>query len=267
MTTDIWNGNGNWSSTPGDWSLDTAPTASDDVVIASGTDTLSTAGVANVIAVSSNATFNFGSGGSLTAAGISNNGQINFITNGGDGGEAISISGTFTNYWNTNFVLGNSSLSAATTMTVGQLANSGAISLWGNENVAAAKQVTLDVKSAAPSELTGSIYLHGDADLEFASGAITAIANGVEFQIDGQQSRVSIGAGDDGFRADDPVDEPRNLRSRRQLEHGPRRGVDQHDGRPIQWWGARRRRLWRGRRERDDHRRDADQYGKRGHRQ
>ena len=195
MTTDVWNGNGNWSSTPTDWSLANAPTASDDVVIASGTDTLSTAGVANVIAVNSNATFNLGPGGSLTAAGISNNGQMNFVTNGADGGETISISGTFTNYWNTGFVLGNSSLSAATTMTVGQLANSGTITLWGNETLGTTKQITLDVKSAAPTELTGSIYLHGDADLEFASGAITAIANNVEFQIDGQQSRASIGAG------------------------------------------------------------------------
>ncbi len=195
MTTDVWNGDGNWSSTPTDWSLANAPTASDDVVIASGTDTLSTAGVANVIAVNSNATFNLGPGGSLTAAGISNNGQMNFVTNGGDGGETISISGTFTNYWNTGFVLGNSSLSAATTMTVGQLANSGTITLWGNETLGTTKQITLDVKSAAPTELTGSIYLHGDADLEFASGAITAIANNVEFQIDGQQSRASIGAG------------------------------------------------------------------------
>jgi hypothetical protein len=37
--------------------------------------------------------------------------------------------------------------------------------------------------------------IRGDADLEFASGAITAIASGGELTLEGSGARVSIGAG------------------------------------------------------------------------
>jgi hypothetical protein len=198
MTTDIWNNNGNWFSNANLWSLDdTPPTSSEDALIASGGVTLTGAGVADVIVVNAYSGLNVASGGTLTAAGLvsNGNGQINVATGNNDGGESVTISGMFANEVNASFILGNSNLSASTTVTVGQLANSGVITLWGNENLGTTNQATFDVKSAAPSELTGSLYLHGDADVEFASGAITAIASGVEFQIDGRQSRISIGAG------------------------------------------------------------------------
>ena len=222
MTTDIWNGNGDWNSNLGDWSLSVAPGAANDALIESGTNTLSTTGVAAVITVNSNAVFDVTSAATLTAKGLTNFGQVNIATNSGDGGEKITISGEFADY--AGFVLGNPTLSKSTTMTVGSLAvtqsgSNGVITLWGDEVLHTTDQTTLDVKSAAPTVLRGSIYLHGDSDLEFASGGITTINGGVELQIDGQQSRPFDRRRNNQLRASGFGVQRRRLGSRRKLGH------------------------------------------------
>jgi hypothetical protein len=46
MTTDSWNGNGDWNLDPTSWSLGAPPTSSEGAEIQSGTAAISTSGVA-----------------------------------------------------------------------------------------------------------------------------------------------------------------------------------------------------------------------------
>ena len=199
MATNIWNGSGNWSSNLGDWSLGAAPTAANDVLIQTGTVTLNTNGVAGTIVIGGalSPTLFIAGAGSLTAANLTNYGNFSVATNFGDGGSAVNISsGTFANYGAATF--GNSGLSVSVAVTVGHYGSygaNGALSLVGNATLGTTNQMTLNVLSAAPTVLTGKTYLQGDSLLEFASGGVTTISSGAGLQIDGQQARVSIGAG------------------------------------------------------------------------
>lgn len=105
----------------------------------------------------------------------------------------MTIGGTLTNTG--SVVIGNSSLSASSTLTVSGLTNLGTINLWGNESSQTTEQATFDDKGAAPTTWTGKVYIHGDLLFEFASGGISSIAAGAEIQIDGKLARYSIGAG------------------------------------------------------------------------
>jgi hypothetical protein len=199
MTSDIWNGNGDWFATPTDWSTGAAPGASDDVLIYLGTDTLTGVGVAANIVIDNTAQQTLsvsGASASLTAANLTAYGNFRLDTNGGDGGSTVNITGTFANY--SNAVIGNSGLSASVTMTVGHYGSyfsTGSLNLWGNQTLGTTKQATLVVNSAAPTVLLGNTYIHGDSLIEYQSGGITTIGANSELQIDGQQSRISIGAG------------------------------------------------------------------------
>lgn len=46
MSSDVWNGSGDWNSNASDWSLGAPPTASENALIETGTDSLTAAGVA-----------------------------------------------------------------------------------------------------------------------------------------------------------------------------------------------------------------------------
>ncbi len=105
----------------------------------------------------------------------------------GDGGSSLTIGGTLTN--DGGFDVGNPGITAATLVTATGLANTGQINLQGNTDV----QSTLNIKAAAPAIFnTGSYYLSGDALLEFAGGAITAIASNSTLSLDGSKSRVAL---------------------------------------------------------------------------
>ena len=136
----------------------------------------------------------------LTTTGEFNDqGTVDIDTGGGGGAivtigsspayAALVVAGAFT--------IGNSSLTASTSVTAGSLTGAGTVTLWGNENIGTTAQATLDIAGDAPTTLTTSIYLHGDALLEFGGGGISTVAAGVEFQLDGLQSRASIGASGD----------------------------------------------------------------------
>ena len=84
--------------------------------------------------------------------------------------------------------IGNSSLSKAATVTAAGLANTGTINLAGGT----AARATLDSTTAAPATWTGSIFLSGDALLEFASGKITAIGSGGEISRSGPSTLVAV---------------------------------------------------------------------------
>ena len=133
-------------------------------------------------------------GSSVTTAGaLTNRGTLDLDVYNGDGASSLTIGGALINSGTAK--IGNSYLSTSSTVQAAGLTNSGSITLWGDETLNTTDQATLDITSAAPSTLTGDVYLHGDSLLEFASGGITTIGYGAELQLDGQQSRVSIGSG------------------------------------------------------------------------
>ena len=97
----------------------------------------------------------------------------------GNGGTSVTLSGTLTN--SGTLTIGNSQLNVApSTLTVGGLDNTGAITLQGGTELA-----TLDVLSAAPSTLTGDVTVGSNSLLEYASGSITAIASGATLDVAG----------------------------------------------------------------------------------
>jgi hypothetical protein len=143
-----------------------------------------------------------GAGGAAlaTTVGLNNTGTLE-VDNDGGGGSTLTIGGTLDNYGSTT--VGFAGLSAPTTLTASALVNTGSIHLWGDSNLGTTDQATLDITGAAPSTLTGSFDLHGDADLNFGSGAITSIAAGAYLLYDGAQSRVSVGGGAGNSAFDD----------------------------------------------------------------
>ena len=119
-------------------------------------------------------------------------GSLNLDTqsNYGDtpaGGSSIKIGGALVNdgYVDIgNGFFGALLLTSTTTITAGSLQNNGTINLSGNNSTTGStKQADLIVTSAAPSQLTGTINLNGEALLEFASGSFSSIAAGAVLNI------------------------------------------------------------------------------------
>jgi von Willebrand factor type D domain len=98
-----------------------------------------------------------------------------------------TIVGTLTN--SGNIYIGNAGLTAPTTLSVGGLVNTGAITLNGNSQGAPTNTATLDVASAAgfgtTGVLTGNVSMNGAANLEFESGSIRTIAAGAQLTLFG----------------------------------------------------------------------------------
>jgi hypothetical protein len=145
-------------------------------------------------------TANFGSfvigDGSVRIAGsLANNGQLLIDSSQvqfGRGGSNVTIGRTLTNDSILN--IGNTGIFLPTSVTVGALINHTTINLSG----APAVQATLAVKAAAPTTLTGSYFLTGDALLQYGSGAIRAIGEDAVLSLDGALSRVAIAGGGGG---------------------------------------------------------------------
>ncbi|MGH8317796.1 MAG: PEP-CTERM sorting domain-containing protein [Steroidobacteraceae bacterium] len=143
--------------------------------------------VANGVSVATNAGTNF------------TNSNVMQIDASGQGGSTVSIGGSLTNASATStaeLLIGNASLTKSTTVTAnGSLLNSGLIEITG----ASAVQSTLAVSGAAPTTLTGSYELSGDALLEFGSGGITTIAglpggSGASLTLNGPNARIGFTA-------------------------------------------------------------------------
>ena len=85
--------------------------------------------------------FNLMNGASITPGGwnnLTNAGSWNFDTDYGSGGTTLTLAGTLSNSGQLQIGANNNSLSANDTLTVAALANTGAITLWGNANGTAA---------------------------------------------------------------------------------------------------------------------------------
>jgi hypothetical protein len=185
-----WNNNsGNWTGNPTDWSTGSAPGTTDIAEIQTGSNDLTTTVTVASVVIDSGATLTAGSGAVLTTTnGINNAGT--FVTSSQS---TVNIGGLLTN--SGSAAIGSSSLAAATTVTAAGLMNTGTVNLQGNAASGTSNQATLDITAAAPTDATGTMNVSGDADLEFASGGITAIALGAQLELDGALARVSIGSG------------------------------------------------------------------------
>ncbi|HKM62973.1 MAG TPA: hypothetical protein VJY39_10835 [Acidisphaera sp.] len=191
MATDFWNGSGNWTGNPGDWSTGTAAASGDVAVIESGNDNLTTSASVKSVEIARNATLSFGDGATLTTTGgVNDDGTFNVTGNG----DHVSIGGTLSNANVTN--IGYTALNASTTVTADGLSNSSGsfLTLQRNASSGTTDQATLAISGSTPETVTGSIRVLGDADLELSNG-ITAIGYGGFLQVDGTEARASIGAG------------------------------------------------------------------------
>ena len=154
-----------------------------------GNTGLTTATTVNAAALSNHGTVLLYSGTAAAALNVTgafgNSGTV-YVDISGSGGSSLTIGGTLTN--NGTFYIGNTSLAQATTVTAAALANTGTINM--NEGTAAAG--TLDITGAAPTTLSGTYNLSGDALLEFASGGVTAIGSGATVTLNGPKAVVAL---------------------------------------------------------------------------
>jgi hypothetical protein len=111
----------------------------------------------------------------------------------GNGGSAVTFGGVLTNTG--AFAIGNSGLSAPTKVTAAALVNTGSLSVQGNTQNGTMNKASLIVSGAAPTTLTGSVQVSGDATLQFGSGAITAIDTGASLELDGAGAQILTDGG------------------------------------------------------------------------
>ncbi len=135
-----------------------------------------------------------------TDAGVDlyNSGVIAIDLLPGQGGSTLTIGGTV---FNGGLVaIGNTDLSAATTLSAAAIDNSfGSLLIVGGTDYQA--KVSLDSAAglcAVAGELDGDVALSGDALLEFATGSIDTIESYGSLWLDGAQARINAAdAGDD----------------------------------------------------------------------
>ena len=118
---------------------------------------------------------------------------------GGDGGTKVTFGGTFTNMGSAtigNTDLGGNGSGGSTTVTASGFVNTrtATLVLQGNTANATTHQATLDITGASSADVSGTLRVLGDADLELTTG-ITSVDTTGFLQIDGDEARISLGAG------------------------------------------------------------------------
>ncbi len=190
--TDYWNTfTGDWNLDYHNWSFNHPPTLSEPAEINSGTVTISTTGAAYSLRIDRHATLTNAAGTSLSIAA----GFLNYGTWNVGSGVTATIGETLTNSSYGGLNIGNASLSASTTVEAGALANTGALIAQGNAVSGTTNKASLIVSGAAPSSLTGSVRIGGDAALQFGTGQITTIASGTSLELDGSGAQVLTDGG------------------------------------------------------------------------
>ncbi|HEV2097340.1 MAG TPA: hypothetical protein VGR45_00270, partial [Stellaceae bacterium] len=119
---------------------------------------------------------------------FSNGGLVTVDNVGNSGGSLLTIGGALTN--TNRITIGNTALSAPTSVAVASVSNPGEIDLTGAPSV----QATLTSAGAAPATLIGRNILTNDALLQYKSGAITAIGSGAILDLTGAGARVALAA-------------------------------------------------------------------------
>ncbi len=126
-----------------------------------------------------------GSGTLTTTGSFVNSGSFYVEDQTSSGSSVVSIGGTLSN---TGYLqIGNTTL-ASPTVTVGALANTGSIYLYGGSST---NQAVLDITAGAPAVWTGVLQLSGDALVEFQGGSIGSIANGATISLIGATAFVA----------------------------------------------------------------------------
>jgi hypothetical protein len=167
--------------------------------------TLAITGTASYVAISGNVgtnsaldtlAANYGNLELSAGASITTNPGVDFDNTGsirldfGTGGSSLTIGGELTNTGNID--IGNSGITSSVVVTAQGLNNDAAIAIAGNTTAGTTDQALLNILAAAPTILTGSYNLTGDALLQFASGAITTIGTGSVFSLSGSAAQVAI---------------------------------------------------------------------------
>ena len=123
-----------------------------------------------------------------TTVGLNNTGTLEADYGSGSGGTSLTIGGTLTS--NATIKIGNTTLSAQTIVKATGLSNTGEIDLTG----AATTEASLLIGGAAPATMTGINKLTNDAQLQYGSGAITAIGTSASLVLSGALARVTLAA-------------------------------------------------------------------------
>ena len=87
--------------------------------------------------------------------------------------------------------IGNTSLSASTTVSATGLSSVDTIDIYGSLSTDAANQASLDISGAAVAAVTGVWTLAGDAMLQFGSGSVTTIDENSSLTMDGAEAQIS----------------------------------------------------------------------------
>jgi hypothetical protein len=192
MATDTWlGGTANWD-TPSDWRAGLPDASSDVWILFDGSPEVTASfGTVNSIENQCAVTFIDAGASSVTSSVETNFGSsLDLDASRGDGGSSLTIGGRLTNAG--LLEIGNSMLSAASTVQAGRLVNAGGtIDLTGSPTA----EATLDVASAASFGAAGGLYgnvnLSGDALIEFKSGQITTIGTNSELSLIGSEAFVA----------------------------------------------------------------------------
>ncbi len=171
--------------------------------------TLAISGTASHVAISGNTgtssaldtlAANYGDLELSTGASITTNAEVDFDNTGSIhldfnlGGSSLTIGGVLTNSGDID--IGNSGITSTVVLTAQGLNNLVAqnadIAIAGNTTAGTTAQALLNILGAAPTILTGSYNLTGDALLQFASGAIATIGANSTLEITGTQPQVAI---------------------------------------------------------------------------
>lgn len=203
MANDTWKGGSDNFTTAADWSTGAPPAATDVADIESGNPQItSNVGTVGSI-VLKNASLSVEDGTLSVAAGVNNLAATLDIDNNGPsftgttfataaGGSSVSVAGTLSNTG--TVTVGNSSLSASTTVNIGAISSSGSLNVTGAFSSTA--QATVAVAGAAglgtAGTITGSVEISYNADLQFGSGGITRIASSGLLELEGSQATVGL---------------------------------------------------------------------------
>jgi hypothetical protein len=184
LAPDNWNTeSGNWS-VAGNWTAG-VPSSSSAVTIGNNsfgnvTEDLASASAGSLSILSGN-TLSINSGNTLNVSGTTSTSYGSYLNIGasGNGGGTLANAGSFTNSGGLD--VGNATNIAASNLTIaGTFASTGYLQVTGGSAIAGSS--LLNVSGPAPTTLTGYYSIQGNvgsAIVEFASGGITTIGDGV----------------------------------------------------------------------------------------
>ena len=111
----------------------------------------------------------------------------------GDGGSSATFGGALTN--DGTLDVGNTGLSASTTVKATTFATDGTFNLQGNAASGTTNEASLILSGKAAATVTGYERVGGDATLEFGSGGITSIASKGWLELDGSGAQILTNGG------------------------------------------------------------------------